>query len=35
MRSIDKLDRLGLMGVEQLLGEGRKDDSGDILKAQV
>lgn len=32
MRSIDKLDRLGLMGVEQLLGEGRKDDSGDYTK---
>ena len=32
MRSIDKLDRLGLSGVEQLLGEGRKDESGDYTK---
>ena len=32
MRSIDKLDRLGLLGVEKLLGEGRKDDSGDYTK---
>jgi len=32
MRSIDKLDRLGLKGVEQLLGEGRKDESGDYTK---
>ena len=32
MRSIDKLDRLGLGGVEQLLGDGRKDESGDYTK---
>ena len=32
MRSIDKLDRLGLSGVEQLLGNGRKDESGDFTK---
>ena len=32
MRAIDKLDRLGLSGVEQLLGEGRKDESGDFTK---
>jgi histidyl-tRNA synthetase len=30
MRAIDKLDRLGIGGVEELLGEGRKDDSGDF-----
>jgi histidyl-tRNA synthetase len=32
LRAIDKLDRLGLDGVEQLLGAGRKDDSGDFTK---
>ncbi len=32
LRAIDKLDRLGLEGVELLLGEGRKDDSGDFTK---
>ncbi|HUE46120.1 MAG TPA: histidine--tRNA ligase [Aestuariivirgaceae bacterium] len=32
MRAIDKLDRLGVIGVEQLLGEERKDESGDITK---
>jgi histidyl-tRNA synthetase len=32
MRAIDKLDRLGLQAVEQLLGEGRKDESGDFAK---
>ena len=32
MRSIDKLDRLGLEGVQQLLGDGRKDESGDFTK---
>jgi histidyl-tRNA synthetase len=32
MRAIDKLDRLGLGGVQQLLGEGRKDESGDFTK---
>ncbi len=30
MRAIDKLDRLGWDGVGQLLGRGRKDDSGDV-----
>ncbi|XBQ14912.1 MAG: histidine--tRNA ligase [Oceanicaulis sp.] len=32
LRAIDKLDRLGLEGVEQLLGEGRKDESGDFTE---
>jgi histidyl-tRNA synthetase len=32
MRAIDKLDRLGVAGVRQLLGEGRKDESGDFTK---
>src|SRR5215831_2658009 len=32
LRAIDKLDRLGVDGVRQLLGEGRKDDSGDFTK---
>lgn len=32
MRAIDKLDRLGVEGVEQLLGTGRKDESGDFTK---
>src|ERR1700739_3866270 len=32
LRAIDKLDRLGLDGVKQLLGEGRKDESGDFTK---
>jgi histidyl-tRNA synthetase len=31
LRAIDKLDRLGL-GVKDLLGEGRKDESGDFTK---
>ncbi len=30
LRAIDKLDRFGLQGVRQLLGAGRKDDSGDF-----
>jgi len=30
LRAIDKLDRLGLEGVEQLLGRGREDESGDF-----
>src|SRR5437764_12729972 len=30
LRAIDKLDRLGIEGVEQLLGAGRKDESGDF-----
>ncbi len=29
LRAIDKLERLGISGVEALLGEGRKDESGD------
>lgn len=32
LRAIDKLDRLGLDGVKALLGEGRKDESGDFTK---
>jgi histidyl-tRNA synthetase len=32
MRAIDKLDRLGIPGVRQLLGGGRKDESGDFTK---
>jgi histidyl-tRNA synthetase len=32
MRAIDKLDRLGIEGVKQLLGDGRKDESGDFTK---
>ena len=32
MRAIDKLDRLGISGVRHLLGEGRKDESGDFTK---
>jgi histidyl-tRNA synthetase len=31
-RAIDKLDRLGVKGVEALLGAGRKDESGDFTK---
>jgi histidyl-tRNA synthetase len=30
LRAIDKLDRLGVGGVRQLLGPGRKDESGDF-----
>lgn len=30
LRAIDKLDRLGIDGVRQLLGEGRRDRSGDV-----
>jgi histidyl-tRNA synthetase len=30
LRAIDKLDRLGVQGVSQLLGAGRKDESGDF-----
>jgi histidyl-tRNA synthetase len=30
LRAIDKLDRLGIDGVRELLGPGRKDDSGDF-----
>ncbi|HUF87098.1 MAG TPA: histidine--tRNA ligase [Thermohalobaculum sp.] len=32
LRAIDKLDRLGEPGVRALLGEGRKDESGDYTK---
>ena len=32
LRAIDKLDRLGPQGVRDLLGEGRKDESGDVTK---
>jgi histidyl-tRNA synthetase len=32
LRAIDKYDRLGWDGVEQLLGPGRTDDSGDFTK---
>ncbi|PSK84997.1 histidyl-tRNA synthetase [Limimaricola soesokkakensis] len=32
LRAIDKLDRLGTEGVRALLGEGRKDESGDFTK---
>jgi histidyl-tRNA synthetase len=32
LRAIDKLDRLGVDGIRQLLGEGRKDESGDFTK---
>jgi histidyl-tRNA synthetase len=32
LRAIDKLDRLGFEGVRALLGEGRRDESGDFTK---
>jgi histidyl-tRNA synthetase len=32
LRAIDKLDRLGVEGVQMLLGPGRKDESGDFTK---
>jgi histidyl-tRNA synthetase len=32
LRAIDKLDRLGKDGVRSLLGQGRKDESGDFTK---
>ncbi|MET0606957.1 MAG: HisS family protein, partial [Beijerinckiaceae bacterium] len=32
LRAIDKLDRLGVEGVKQLVGDGRKDESGDFTK---
>ncbi len=32
LRAIDKIDRLGPGGVRALLGEGRKDESGDFTK---
>jgi histidyl-tRNA synthetase len=30
LRAVDKLDKFGLAGVRQLLGDGRKDESGDF-----
>src|SRR6185436_39546 len=32
LRAIDKLDRLGIDGVRQLFGDGRKDESGDFTR---
>jgi histidyl-tRNA synthetase len=32
LRAIDKLDRLGIRGVVELLGKGRKDESGDFTR---
>ena len=32
LRAIDKVDRFGITGVRELLGEGRKDESGDFTK---
>ena len=32
LRALDKIDRLGWSGVKELLGEGRKDNSGDFTK---
>ena len=32
LRAIDKLDRLGIEGVTDLLGNGRKDESGDFTQ---
>ncbi len=32
LRAMDKLDRLGIAGVRELLGAGRKDESGDFTK---
>ena len=32
LRAVDKYDRLGVEGVQQLLGAGRKDESGDFTK---
>ena len=32
LRAVDKLDRLGVDGVRALLGEGRKDESGDFTE---
>ena len=32
LRALDKIDRLGWDGVKQLLGQGRKDKSGDFTK---
>ena len=32
LRALDKVDRLGWDGAKKLLGEGRKDKSGDFTK---
>ncbi len=32
LRSLDKLDRVGVAGVRDLLGPGRKDPSGDVME---
>jgi histidyl-tRNA synthetase len=32
LRALDKFDRLGIAGVRELLGRGRKDESGDFTK---
>jgi len=32
LRSVDKKDRIGLVGVQELLAKGRKDESGDFTK---
>src|SRR6478752_5456241 len=32
LRAIDKYDRLGIEGIRQLLGAGRKDESGDFTR---
>ncbi len=32
LRSVDKRDRVGLFGVQQLLSKGRRDESGDFTK---
>jgi histidyl-tRNA synthetase len=32
VRAIDKIDRVGVIGVHELLGEGRRDESGDFTK---
>ncbi|MHC1549979.1 histidine--tRNA ligase [Phyllobacterium sp. K27] len=32
LRAIDKLDKFGIEGVRELLGKGRKDESGDFTK---
>ncbi len=32
LRAIDKIDRLGLVGVRHLLGPGRRDESGDFTR---
>ncbi len=32
LRAIDKLDRIGIAGVVQLLGKGRRDESGDFAE---